>query len=487
MTQFLSQSFSQQMRLEQRLTPQLIQSMSILQKPVAELEAFINDALESNAALEITEPQGENLQAFDGENHKFPKPVTDEEQRLRWLDRYTRTYDLDRDERAPHSAGRASAGDDTDPKLGALANSPGREISLQEHLLNQWSLVEMPIAVRSAGEVIINQLDPDGYLRVPLNEIAARVEPPISLDLVRTALTEVQGLEPPGVGARDLVECLLLQVDALPGDNRVEREIVAKYLQDAAENRLPAMARASGYGIGEIQEALRVIRTMLHLHPGFQIGGRPAPAIRPDLIVDYADTGGGLTVRLARGNTPPLRVNEGVASMMKSKEVGKEEREFARKQVDAATAIIDAVRFRRERLLEVGRAIVEKQREFFDVGPEGLKVLRMTDLATEQNCDPSTISRTVSDKYMQTPRGIFPVRYFFTGGKETEEGESVGWDRVKARVRELVNAEDRSKPLRDEKIAEILLKEGLDISRRTVAKYRQQLNIPTARQRKQFE
>jgi len=148
--------------------------------------------------------------------------------------------------------------------------------------------------------------------------------------------------------------------------------------------------------------------------------------------------------------------------------------------------LIDAVTFRRSRLLEVSQAIVEKQREFFDVGPEGLTIFRMSDLAVELGCDPSTVSRTVADKYMQTPRGILPLRYFFTGGTETEDGESMGWDRVKVRVRELVEAEDRKHPLNDDRIAALLKEEGIEISRRTVAKYRQQLSIPNARQRREY-
>jgi len=131
-------------------------------------------------------------------------------------------------------------------------------------------------------------------------------------------------------------------------------------------------------------------------------------------------------------------------------------------------------------------SIIEKQREFFDIGPQGLKVLRMSDLAEELGCDPSTISRTVADKHIQTPRGIYPLRYFFTGGTETDDGESVGWDRVKDRVREVVEAEDKKNPLNDDQVAAILKKDGIEISRRTVAKYRAQLNIPSARQRKTY-
>jgi RNA polymerase sigma-54 factor len=249
---------------------------------------------------------------------------------------------------------------------------------------------------------------------------------------------------------------------------------------------LPAIAKATGFSIGEITEAMKAMRKSLCLHPGYLVGNRSVPPIRPDVIVEYAETGGGLHVRLTRGNLPHLRIREEVLALARSKTNGKDERDFARKHVDEASALIDAVRFRHSRLLDVARAIVERQRDFFDVGPDGLKVLRMGELAAELNCDPSTISRTVADKYLQTPRGIYPLRYFFTGGTETEEGEAVGWDRLKSRVQEIVQGENRQTPLNDDQIAEILKKEGLEISRRTVAKYRQQLGIPPARQRREY-
>ncbi len=474
--------------MEQRLTPQLIQSMAILQKPVAELEACINDALETNAALEVAEPEQQDPEqqdgvSQDGGDHTGP---SDGEGFVR-LHRFSRDYDLDSTERAPHIARRAADTGEPDAKMGALANTAGREAGLQEHLLSQWSLLDLDDAVRRAGEAIINHLDPDGYLRVRLEAIADSVRPPIQMEALKEALSEVHRLDPPGVGARDLIECLLLQLAVLPGDNRVEQVLIERHLDDIVHNRLPLVSKATGYSIGEINEAIKAMRSTLCIHPGHLVGDRSVPPIRPDVIVDYAETGGGLTVRLARGNMPQLRIRDDVAAIAKSKKNGKETRDFVRKQIESASALIDAVNFRRGRLLDVAGAIVEKQRDFFDVGAEGLKVYRMSDLALELGCDPSTISRTVADKYMQTPRGIYPLRYFFTGGTETEDGQSMGWDRVKTRVRELVDAEDRGDPLNDDQIAALLKEEGIGISRRTVAKYRQQLGISTARQRRVFK
>ncbi|MEK6798903.1 MAG: RNA polymerase factor sigma-54, partial [Planctomycetota bacterium] len=449
--------------------------------PVAALVAYVADGLESNAGLELAEQDAPAPAPPDQ-----PRPAGEDGTGFARLERYSREYDPDGADRAGPRARRGGFDGDADPKMAAMANTAGRPASLHEHLLEQWHLMELPADLRVAGEAIIQKLEPDGYLRVPLREVAGSTRPPASVETLERSLVEVQKLDPPGIGARGVQECLTLQLNTLPGDNGIERILVNDHIDDITHNRLPAIAKATGFTLGEINEAIKAMRSMLHLHPGFLVGDHSVPSIRPDVIVDYADFGGGLEVRLARGNMPNLRVRDDVAALAKSKGNGKDTREFARKHIEEAVAIIDAVNFRKTRLLQVARAIVEHQREFFDVGPTGLRICKMSDLAQELGCDPSTISRTVADKFVQTPRGIYPLRYFFTGGTETEEGETVGWDHVKNRVRELVEAEDKKDPLNDDQVAALLSREGIEISRRTVAKYRQQLDIPAARQRRQF-
>jgi len=470
------------MRMEQRLTPQMIQSMNLLQKPVTELEAHIASALENNAALELAEPDA----AIEVETGSPPQvegkgAAVEEGRRFQRIDRFAREANWDRLERTPRRYA-----DGEDPKSAALANTAGREESLQDQLSEQWSLMEMDAEARRAGAAIIARIDPDGYLRVPLLAIAEETRPRLVPESLEKALPEIQKLDPPGVGARDTVECLLLQIERLPGDNQIERTIVRDHFQDWIHNRLPSIAKATEYSLGEIIEAVKVIRSSLHLHPGHLAAERAEPPIRPDVIVDYADTGGGLTVRLAKGNAPRLRIREEVVALSQSRNGSKDEKDFARKHVEEAEALIEALRFRENRLLEISRVLVEKQREFFDVGPSGLKSCRMRDLADELHCDPSTISRTVAGKYVQTPRGVFPLRYFFMGSVETDDGEEVGWDSVRLKVKQWVESEDRKAPLSDDQLADRLKKEGIDLSRRTIAKYRKQLNIPTAKQRRVF-
>lgn len=474
------------MRMEQRLTPRLIQSMAVLQKPVAELEAYVEEALESNAALELAEPELDTSAEPNNDEGTKSRASDDDGRDFARAERFSRENDPDWQDRPAYTHRRVAASGEPDVKMSAMANTAGREISLTEHLRNQWSLVDMADETRCAGDAIIDKIDPDGYLRTDLQEVARSANPQVSIEAVERARPLVQRLDPIGVASLDTKECLLLQLDVLAGDNSIERVLIERHLDDITHNRLPAVAQATGFSLGEINEAIKAMGTMLHLHPGHLVGDRSVPPIRPDVIVDYANTGGGLEVRLTRGNTPNLRVREDVIALAKTKGNEKKERDFARKHVEEAAALIDAVNFRKTRLLQLARTLVERQREFFDIGPAGLKVCKMSDLAEELECDPSTISRTVAEKYIQTPRGIIPMRYFFTGGTETQDGESVGWDNVKTRVKELIDQEKKQKPLNDDQIAALLHEEGIELSRRTVAKYRQQMSIPPARQRKKF-
>jgi len=484
-SQSLSQVMGQYMRMEQRLTPQLIQSMDILQLNIMALENRVAEELEKNIALEREELEQEAPAKRREEPDNRGAADTSEAASFNRLDGFSREYDLDAVD-APYTPRRAPVDGDRDPKMEAMANTASRPAGLDEYLLSQWRVLELDEETRRAGEAIIYHLEEDGYLKVWLEEVADSVRPSLALDVLERALALVQRLDPVGIAARDYQECLLLQLEAMPGDNRIERELIQNHLADIEKNRYPAIAKATGYSVGEIQEAVKAITSTLVLHPGYLVVDRAVPRIQPDVLVDYSERNGELEVRLADGNSPRLRVSRKYVDMLKAKENGKDVRDFVRKHVEAANALIDAIRYRRGRLLAVAEAIGERQHDFVEVGPQGLKVLRMSELAERLSCDPSTISRTVADKYMQTPRGSYPMRYFFTGGTETDDGQTTSWDSVKVRVSEIVEKEDGADPLNDDQIAAALKAEGIEISRRTVAKYRQQLNIPPARQRRKF-
>lgn len=488
MSQILSQLPRQQMHLQQRLTPQQIQSLNILQLGVQALEARIDQELDSNPALEAVSIDEAAAGEADPDSavevtDAADDRASDEFERLESL---VREYDWAADDgeyRGSRSASQIQ--EEGDAKLEAMANAPSRSGSLQEHLLAQWSLTDTTERLRAIGVRIIEAIAESGRLETPLDEIASRIEPRPALEELHDALYLVQELDPPGVAARSLQECLLLQIDALPGRNDLEARIVENHFEDLQRNRLPHIAESLGVDIEEVKAALAVLGR-LSIHPGAEWSVGRAPLVAPDVVVEFDEHTNDYEVRLVRGRARELRISPEFREALETSRGDRKLREFLKEKLDAARGIIDAVRFRSDRLLDVARAVVRAQREFLDQGEQHLKILRMSDMAAEMGCDPSTISRTVDDKYMQTPRGIFPLRRFFTGGADTGDGDALGWESIKAKVQEIVAAEDKRQPLNDDEIVERLEIQGISIKRRTIAKYRQQLDIPTARQRRVF-
>ncbi len=493
MSQIMSQVPQHLLLQQQRLTPQLIQAMDILQLNAMALEARISQEIDDNPALEIVpdedeiapdtppaetddRPEGEQvLVVEEGDARDFER-----------LDNLVSEYDwMDDDGEYRGTKSRARAFEEGDIKMEAMANTPARSISLREYLLDQWSLIDVDKETRRLGTAIIDNIDETGRLSTPLEQIAEQLEPAAALPRLKDALARVQQLDPPGVGNRGVRECLLLQLEVLPGDTELERRIIEDHLEALEKNRLPRIAKALGIDLDDVKAALAVIGR-LSLHPGMDVVDRAAPAVVPDVIVEYNEDEDCYETRLARGNQRELRISPEFRRVLEQSRDDKKAREFIKQKLEAANAIIDAIKYRKNRLLEVAKSVVETQRDFLDQGEQHLKVLRMSDLAGHFGCDPSTISRTVDGKWMQTPRGIYPLRRFFTGGTESGDGEVLGWDSIKAKVREIVDNEDKTEPLKDDEIVRRLKSDGVEIKRRTVAKYRSQLGIPTARQRRQY-
>lgn len=493
MSQTLSQLPRQLLQQQQRLTPQLIQAMDILQLNALALESRIAQELDGNPALELM-PGEEELAAIPPAETR-DEDVPDGERALvvgeggagefARLDNLVREYDWLDDDEYRGTRSRARGMEEADGKLEAMANTAARPVSLHDYLMQQWGLVEVDERTRIIGARLIEAIDDTGRLSVPPTDLATEVDPPATETELATALAVVQELDPPGIGARSLQECLLLQLAALPGEHTLARRIIAEQFENLQKNRLPLVARALEVDLEDVKAALQVIGR-LSLHPGADVVEQKLPTLVPDLIVEYNDRDDRYEVRLARGNTRELRISPEFRELLERSRHDAQARAFAREKIEAAGAIIDAVRYRRERLLAVGQAVVAAQHDFLDHGEQHLKVLRMSDLAARFGCDPSTISRTVDEKYMQTPRGIYPLRMFFTGGAETDAGDALGWASIKAKVEEIIAQEDKRNPLSDDEIVTRLRATGVEIKRRTVAKYRAQLNIPPARQRRQY-
>jgi RNA polymerase sigma-54 factor len=308
------------------------------------------------------------------------------------------------------------------------------------------------------------------------------------------ALARVQALGPPGVAARNLEECLLLQLAADPAygagaghlpENAVEVRLIRHHLEDLSANRYPQIVRALGVTMEQVKEAVARIRR-LNPKPGAVISPRRTPPIIPDVRAEWDDEAGDYRLSVERGDLPELYISRAYRRMIQQRDLDATTRRFVADNIRSARWLMEAIEQRRDTLRRVVRAILKFQRPFFDEGPEHLKPLKMQDVAQEVHLHVGTISRTVSDKYIDTPWGIWPLRDFFTGGIQTAEGGAVSGDRVRVRLKAIVDAENKKAPLSDDAIVRQLRAEGFDLARRTVAKYREELGLPSSRRRKEY-
>jgi RNA polymerase sigma-54 factor len=523
---------SQHMRMGQqmKLAPRMIQSMEILQMPLADLQERIEQELESNPTLELTEVEADEREArearveSDRDARALERPAdVDQEHGTRDFERLDafendnpdaaenefseRPESSSEPERyreptysAPHQEG------ERDAKMDAMAAAPARSASLHDQLLEQWAFTEVESKLRPLGEAIIANLENDGFLRTPLETIAERFpgEPKPSMEQLARALQAVQlFLEPAGVAARDARECLLLQLDALldhvgdagEHDDRrwmadsgvVEdaRVLIRDHLDDLMQNRLPRIAERAGLTIERIRGALELMKK-LSLAPARSLVTDDVRPIVPDAIVEYDGENDRYIAYLNEPRMMNLRVNMEYAKLSRDRTMADKDREFLKTNLGNAQWLIDAVNQRKGTLLRVINVVVQEQREYFDYGPQALKPLPMTQVADQLGIHVATVSRAVADKYISTPRGTVSLRKFFSGGVQTDGGEEVAWDAIKVALREIVDGEDKKRPLSDEALVDELKKRGIEIARRTVAKYRDQLQIPAARLRKAF-
>ncbi|MBN1766409.1 MAG: RNA polymerase factor sigma-54 [Sedimentisphaerales bacterium] len=489
---------SQQMKMDQRmvLAPRMIQSMEILQLPLMALQERIEQEMLSNPVLELEEPGNEFEESETYEDVSSDDETAQEEKSLlidddnNKKDDYERLANQDTDyedymERSTYIQPRRS-NEDRDPKLEAMQNTAAPAQSLNEYLHEQWAFIEVEPIIKKAGGVIIDYIDEAGYLSVDLLSLCERVREPITTGQMELALALIQNLEPTGVGARDLAECLRLQLEASDEDCELEIELVSHHLKDIEMNRFPAVARKTGHSIADLKRAVQVI-SRLDPRPGLQIGQHNAQYIIPDVIVEYDQENDIFHAHLADGSTPSLRINTMYSQLLKAGEVTTEAKEFLQNSVRSARWLIESIEQRKTTLMRVVNHVINNQHDFFLNGPLYLKPLPMVDVADELGIHVGTVSRAVSGKYLQTPLGIFALRYFFSGGTETANGDSVSWDAVKAKLQEIIDNEDKQKPLRDDELVDELDKHGITLARRTVAKYRNLMNIPPARRRKSFD
>jgi RNA polymerase sigma-54 factor len=473
----------QSARLEQRLiqSPQMIQAMQILQLSAMDLSERVEQELTENPFLEVAEPEPPPEGSEDG--ILAPEPAPDVESNgvqtmLEELERYERDFGDGR-------AARPRYDEDGDKKLEAMQNTPDTPKSLAEALIDQLALIELDPRGRRIAEYLIWSFDERGWLEEPLEAIVGECEVEgATLEEVQHVLFQLRAAIHPGLGARDLRECLLLQLEHSHVEAPLVRILIEQYLEDITTNRLPRIAKATGRSLEEVKHALEVIRT-LDPSPGAEYGDTRAAVIVPDVMVEEVD--GRYEVRLTRSRVPELTLSPAYRQLLLQARKGDGVQEWVKKRVESARWFIDAIQQRQSTLQRTANCIFERQREFLDKGVRALKPLRMQEVADQVGVHISTVSRAVSGKYAQTPRGIFPLKFFFTGGTERETGGVASQASIKQRIAELVAQEDHAAPLSDDQLAALLEeRDRVKIARRTVTKYRKALSIPSSSQRRVF-
>ena len=469
-------------RLEQKLklAPQIIQSIEILQLPALDLQELITKELQENPVLEV----GDGAPADETET--ADQPPSDAE-----LDKKREEPDFERvdDMESTYYEGlyiprRRRDSGDVYGKMEAMKDTPGRSMSLQNYLLEQFNMLELSDDIRRIGEELIFNIRDDGYLRYGLEEIIESLDMPVLYTLAEKALNTVQTLEPIGIGSRNLAECLLLQLDEKKSTDEFCRELIRNHLKNIEQNRFPKISKETGRTIDEVKETVEHIRS-LNPRPGSLYSAKTAPYVIPDAGVECLD--GEYQIKLEDRYIPPLYINASYRGLLKSNKDNPKVSEFIKNKLDSARWLIDAIHQRRSTLYKIIGKIVEIQSEFFDRGVEFLKPLKMQEVAESIGVHNSTVSRAISSKYVQTPRGVFPLKFFFSGGTAGSDGTMESRVSVKQRVKDIVGGEDKNNPLSDDEIAKILKKDsGLDVARRTITKYRRILNISSSRQRKEY-
>ncbi|HKJ67273.1 MAG TPA: RNA polymerase factor sigma-54 [bacterium] len=484
----LRQTQHQGLELRQTLSPQQILLSSLIQLPIVALEQKIKTEIEQNPVLEIEEDITEEAKEETDELESGLEEAADngESDDQKEEDGDLEAEEIDWDEILNDPDGfepqySAYSGQKDHPDL----PNPER-LSLTDHLLDQINLLQFNELEREIAEQIIYNIDDVGYLSCDLEIIAANVSS--TVEKVEEVLKEIQHLEPQGIGSRNLRECLLIQLEDMVEDKPeagTAYEIVEKYFDDFANKRFSKIEQKGGYSRDQLRLAQQVIEK-LNPKPGEGLIDPETNYIVPDLIVERVD--GEFIISLNDGNIPKLQLSNYYLSLyQKGKKSGdKETRDFLKKKIDSARWFINSIHQRRTTMLRVMQAIVNRQYDFFDKGKEYLKPMILKDIAEDVDMDISTISRVTNGKYVQTERGVFELKYFFTESIKTDNGE-VSNRVIKDRIKEIIEEEDKQSPLSDSKIAKKLRVEDYNIARRTVAKYREQMNIPVARLRRELE
>jgi RNA polymerase sigma-54 factor len=493
----MSLSQSLQQKLLQKLSPQQIQLMKLLQVPTANLEERIKEELEENPALEVGEDGHDDFEEADD----FKSESEDDYESEKSTDDYDNIDLSDYVHEGDDEVGDYKLRDENYPEMDEGKVVPIRvETSFHEVLLNQLGMIELDERTQKIAEQIVGSIDDDGYLRREISSIsddlAFRQNILSSETEIESLIKQIQLFDPPGICARDLKECLILQLKRKLGEGKeveIAMQVLDKYFDEFTKKHYEKIQRGLGLTDQQLKDVINQI-IKLNPKPGGNIGfvNKAESYVVPDFFI--FNNNGILELTLNSKNAPDLRISEGYRDMIKDYEKGskKDKRQkeavlFIKQKIDSAKWFIDMIKQRQQTLIGTMSSIMNYQKEFFLTGDETtLKPMILKDIAEMTGLDISTVSRVANSKFVQTEFGTYRLKFFFSESLSTDSGEEVSTREVKKILSNLIEAEDKRKPLSDEQLTDMLQEKGYNIARRTVAKYREQLNLPVARLRKQL-
>lgn len=465
-----------------RMTPQLQQAIKLLQLSRMEFETAIQKEMEENPILEemttgpedgpvsqeASSPEKIELEGATGEQQQVQDPRKQDE--FEW-----ESY-LDTSSKAPREGSTGSE------EIMNYENIISSSQTLYDHLMWQLNLSGFNEEEMKIATILLGYVDDDGYIKTPLEQIAT--EENVTVEELAETIPLLHEFDPPGVGSRDLRECLLVQAKHLQEDTKDLVELINNHLKDLEKKNYEGIAKAMGRSLEEVIDLCKIIYEM-EPKPGRAFMSSDTQYVTPDVYVHKV--GDDYVVALNEDGLPRLRISNFYKSAMKDDGTNKVAQEYIRDKLKAAIFLIKSIHQRQRTIYRVTESIVKHQRDFFERGPEFIKPMILRDIANDIGIHESTVSRVTSNKYVHTPRGIFELKYFFNSGINTTSGESLASESVKLKIKDLVSKEDIKNPLSDQAIVDLLKKDGIQIARRTVAKYRDVLGVlPSSKRKKYF-
>lgn len=446
------------------------QSLEILQAPLQELQQLIAQELELNPTIELLEPEHERIEVESEVAHEM-----DDVSEKEFDEEYELLAQLDADSRESfqHNEILQKPGADADAKHQFQMESITSPITLQQHLNEQLVLSSLDKQEQQIGEMLIGSLDDDGFLKISLEELADSIG--VSLEGVEDVLDEIQGFDPVGIASRNLEECLMQQLSRSGKRGTLEARLVQGHLPELARHRYAELAKTLDVSEEEVREAAAHI-ALLDPRPGRQLASADAVYVIPEVFVKKIN--GRWRVRTNDKELPRIRISKHYREMMEDPKTGKEARRYIRDKVRGGSFLMRSIGQRQDTLKKIAVEIVKHQEAFLEEGVSQLKPLTMAEIAEKIEMHETTVSRAVNNKYMQTPRGTYELKYFFTPGyKSAGGGDAVSNKSIKEAIRKLVEQENPAKPLSDQAIVKALAEQGFKVARRTITKYRDELHI----------